>query len=141
MPPPKTIDQPVQLLVEGKDAVVFFTAFIKHLGLTGIQLQNFGGINELRGFLEVLTDSSGFWENVITVAVIRDAETNAQSAFQSVCGALSNAKLPTPAKPEMVTGNDPKVCVLILPDAQRAGMLETLCLDSLAGESAFVCVD
>lgn len=141
MPQPRLIDQTKQLLVEGRDAVVFFTAFIAHLGLSGIQLQNFGGITELRGFLNALTLSPGFQEKVTSIGIIRDAETNPLAAFQSVCGALSNAKLPVPPIPELVTGTTPSVNVLILPDAQRAGMLETLCLDSLAGDAAVVCVE
>lgn len=51
MPQPNTIEKKKQLLVEGNDQRNFFEAFIKRLNRQDVQIQNFGGVNELRGFL------------------------------------------------------------------------------------------
>ena len=50
----KRIESEVQLLVEGNDQRNFFEALVEHLALDNIQIQDFGGINELRGFLLAL---------------------------------------------------------------------------------------
>ena len=41
---PQTVSKPKQLLVEGRDAEVFFRAMIRSLGLTELEIRNFGGI-------------------------------------------------------------------------------------------------
>ena len=64
MAQPKEITFRVQLLVEGNDQRNFFEAFIEHLSLADIQIQNFGGVNELRAFLLALANAPGFREAV-----------------------------------------------------------------------------
>ena len=74
MPPPAGIEEPIQLLVEGKDQQNFFLAFLKHLKLQDKpQIQDFGGVGELRGFLEALVNSPGFG-SVTSMGIVRDAE-------------------------------------------------------------------
>ncbi|MGH9755046.1 MAG: DUF3226 domain-containing protein [Blastocatellia bacterium] len=141
MPQPKEITHSKQLLVEGRDAVAFFAALLKHLGLSEVQIQNFGGINELRPFLKALRNESGFWGKVSSLGVIRDAENNPQGAFQSVRDSLLAADLPAPAKTIVSAGAGPQVSVLILPDAATPGMLESLCLAAVEKDQAFQCVD
>ena len=51
MPEYKEINKAKQLLVEGKDAKIFFEALLSNLDITEIQIQNYGGIDELKGFL------------------------------------------------------------------------------------------
>ncbi len=41
------IKSEIQLLVEGNDQRNFFEAFIEHLSRANIQVQNFGGVNDL----------------------------------------------------------------------------------------------
>ena len=77
------IKSEIQLLVAGNDPRNFFEAFIRHLSLANIQIQNFGGVNELRGFLRALADAPGFYEVVKSLGIVRDAEMSAERAFQS----------------------------------------------------------
>ena len=70
---PVAIKRPVQLLVEGKDPLNFFGALTGHLGLAGVQVQNYGGINELGGFLKAFVMAPGF-ASVTDLGVVRDAE-------------------------------------------------------------------
>jgi hypothetical protein len=61
MPQYKEITKAKQLLVDGDDAVGFFSAFLYHLGMLQlIQVQNYGGNDELRGFLKQFRRASGF---------------------------------------------------------------------------------
>lgn len=141
MPKPKDMDKPRQLVVEGRDAEEFFKALLSYMGLAEIQVQNFGGKDELPGFLKALKSMSGFINWVISIGVVRDADNNPGDAFQSVCGALRKAALAVPIKPEEFEGNSPKVTVLILPNTEESGMLETLCLQSVKNDPAMQCVD
>jgi len=140
MPAPRPIAEPRQIVVEGSDAEAFFKALLRAMGLGGMQVQNFGGKDELRGFLKALSKSSGFRGQVVSLGIIRDAETNPASAFQSVCDALRHVGLTAPHNPESLEGSGPQVAVLILPNATTAGMLETICLQAVADHPAMQCV-
>ena len=141
MPEIAAITSPIQLLVEGNDQRNFFEAFIDHLSLDNIQIQNFRGVNELRGFLLVFVNAPGFRETVQSVGIVRDAETSAQAAFQSVQSSLMNAGLPVPSRPEDRTGDSPAVTVLILPGGNRQGMLETLLNETFADTPEEACLN
>ena len=141
MPEPNTIESRIQLLVEGNDQRNFFEAFIDHLSLADIQIQNFGGVTDLRPFLSILVKRSGFRETVKSVGIVRDAETSAQAAFQSVQSSLRNTGLPVPTQPEERTGGSPAVTVLILPGDNRPGMLETLLNETFANTPEEACIN
>jgi hypothetical protein len=63
------------------------------MGLVGVQLQNFGGIQELKDFLKALRNSPDFATRVGSVGIVRDAETDPHAAFQSVCYSIGQAGL------------------------------------------------
>lgn len=138
---PKEINSRIQLLVEGNDQRNFFEAFIDHLSLADIQIQNFGGVNELHGFLLALASAPGFRGTVQSVGIVRDAESSAEGAFQSVRSSLRNARLPVPSRPEDRTDGSPAVTVLILPGNNRPGMLETLLCQSFTGTPEEACIN
>ena len=141
MPRPAEIKSAVQLLVEGNDQRNFFEAFTSHLSIANVQIQNFGGVSELRDFLEGFVGATGFRETVQSLGIVRDAETSAGGAFQSVQSALSNAALPVPDSPTEHTDTNPAVAVLILPGDNRQGMLETLLCESFAATPVEDCID
>lgn len=130
-----------QLVVEGNDQRNFFAAMLRHLNLGGVEIQNFGGVNELRDFLENLADTDEFDQIVKSVGIVRDAEISAESAFRSVQGALRNANMDVPDAPGVETGGAPSVSVFIFPDNQSAGMLETLLCRTFADTPMEDCVE
>lgn len=139
---PEPIGSKIQLLVEGNDQRNFFGAFIDHLRLTDVQVQNFGGVNELCGFLLALVSAPGFRDTVQSVGIVRDAEKSARDAFRSVQDSLKKAGLAVPDQPEERAGSSPAVAVLILPGGnQQEGMLETLLCQSFAGDPEEACID
>ena len=146
---PERIDHEILLLVEGRDACNFFDALRRHLNLVDFGVKDFGGVDELGDYLAALVSAPGF-RNVARLGIVRDAETSddpadtARRAFQSMQSALENAGLPVPDQPAQATGDDadqPAVAVLILPDGDREGMLETLLCETFAGTSADRCVE
>ncbi len=140
MPRAEEIKSAIQLLVEGNDPRNFFEAFVEHLSLANIQIQNFGGVSELSGFLGALVNAPGF-QTVQSLGIIRDAETSAERAFQSVQSSLERAKLPVPDILAERTNTSPAVTVLILPGDNRQGMLETLLCESFADDPVEDCID
>lgn len=128
------------LVVEGKDEVYFFEALKTHLGLTGIKIRDCEGKENMRPFIKALPKTPGF-NGLISLGLIRDADTDAQSAFQSVCDALKDADLAVPSEPSVFTGDSPRVIIMILPNGFDPGMLENLCLDSVVDDPAMTCVD
>jgi hypothetical protein len=138
---PRTITQSKQLLVEGIIPASFFEAFLSHYNLTGFQIQNFGGNDELRGFIGALKRIFGFNQNVTSLAVVRDAEIDPNAAFQSVCASLANESLPVPTAPGNLVQGPPKVGVYILPDPTSRGMIESLCLRAVRDDPVMPCVN
>jgi hypothetical protein len=155
MPEPVPVTKPKQLIVEGRDVEEFFTALLRKMGLAEeVQVQNFGGVSELPNFLQEFQDfleavriasgSEGFLvQEIVSLGVIRDAErfSSPTDAFRSVCGALRGAGLTVPSQIETFEGSNPRVGVLILPDATTKGMLEDLCLRSVEDHPVMQCID
>ncbi|MDI6793302.1 MAG: hypothetical protein QME81_10610, partial [bacterium] len=102
------------LVVEGIDEKLFFSALISHLNLTGIQILPIGGKTQLRSNLKALQIPKDF-ASVISLGVVRDADEDAERAFQSVQDALRDAGLPFPSQAMVATDTNPRVTVIILP--------------------------
>lgn len=128
------------LLVEGKDDEGFFKALLKQLQLENIEIRNFDGTPNFSTYLKTLKATPGF-SQVASLGIVRDADTNHNSAFQSICTGLQQAKLNIPQKPLVTAEGEPKVTVYILPDCQNPGMLETLCLKSVENDPVFPCME
>ena len=150
---PESIRQPVQLVVEGKDAFNFFGAFIEDLELANVQVQNFGGVTDLNGFLDAFVRAPGF-AGVRSIGIVRDAERRAEddrpreaqpspawSAFQSVQSSLRRFELPVPDRPTERVGTDCTVSVFVLPGDTNEGMLETLLCGTFANTEVDRCID
>jgi hypothetical protein len=137
---PSAITQPCVLVVEGDEERFFFEAFIKYLGLGQIQIVAIGGKTELRRNLGTLLLTSGH-ENMVSLGIVRDADLNSMSAFQSVCDALQAAGLTAPIRPLLTAGQNPRVTIMILPTEDIMGMLEDVCLKSVTGDPAVPCIE
>lgn len=130
------------LIAEGKDSKIFCDAFLEHLGLEqSVQVVDAGSVTELSIFVRTLRSVSGF-DRLHSLGIVRDAERDARSAFDSVCDALTRAGIPAPREPGQFTAETrPRVAVFILPDCLSPGMLEDLCLRSVKIAPALGCVD
>ncbi len=137
------------LVVEGRDEEMFFDAALRdHLALTEIQIMPIGGKTKLTLSMTGLVKDVRF-PTVQSLAILRDADAtapgatvvSASQAFQSVCGSLQHVGLPCPAAHGQFAAGPPRVGVFIVPNGVDDGMLETLCLLSVATLPEFPCVD
>jgi hypothetical protein len=142
MPPPaqtQPFNKPKLLAGEGQDEVFFFEALLAHLQISDVQVEQYAGKGYLAKYLRELPLRPGY-QNVVAIGITRDADGNVAQTFQSVGGLLGNAGLPTPAAAGQVTAGPPRVGVFLMPDNQRPGMLEDLCLDAVQSDGAISCV-
>lgn len=134
------LSKPKLLIGEGNEEVLFFNAFLKHLNLSDIQVEQYGGKYNLASYLKTLRLRSGY-ANLVSLGITRDADDSVQSAFQSICSSLKGASLFVPNQPEGIVGESPKISIMILPDNSNSGMLENLCLASVETDPVIQCVD
>jgi len=124
-----------QLLVEGRTAEILFRELIEHLKLTDMQVRDYGDVNNLNDYLRTFSRLPGFVEIVRSLGIVRDAEDQpALAAFESVCGSLGMANLPIPSQVGAISGEPFRTGVFILPNCVDTGMLENVCLESVANE-------
>lgn len=131
---------PHVIVVEGKDEERFFGELHRRMGISNVQVLPIGGKTKLRENLRALKLVPGV-ENLKTLCVIRDADDDPRSAFQSVRDALKSAGFDPPTRPQEFQGSDPRVIIMILPSSEACGALEDLCLESVANDEAFACVE
>jgi hypothetical protein len=128
---PTAISREKMLLVEGETPSHLFEALATELGLNdSIEIRSYGGVTDLGKYLKTLVVTPGFKENVKSLGIARDAETDPAKAKQSVQTAIANAHL----------SNDVSVAIAILPDELSAGNVESLCLRSVEKEEVYECV-
>jgi hypothetical protein len=130
------------LLVEGIDDARFFTAFLQWLGKTNVQIAQVGGKDELRPFLINILKNAPNFPRLRSLGIVRDADTSASSALQSLGNSLDTAQLPSPSQAwESAQADGLAVSLAILPDGTSPGDLENLCLRSIGKSREIECVD
>jgi hypothetical protein len=137
------------ILAEGREVQGFIEWICKKCRSTNdIQVMNFGGISELRLFIKNLVNMDRY-DEVESVAVVRDAEEDADSAIDSIKSALGNNelgddKLPVPNEPfTFQSAHGKKVAYMILsdPNDSSKGTLEDLCLAMVDKQPIFECIN
>lgn len=131
-PYPENVKLSKLLLVEGETPAHFFEALAKHIGLNKvIEIRSFGGNSNFEDVLTALVKGHGFSSTVNSLGIIRDAEKDVNAAKKSVEASITKSKLPSQIAWKLY----------ILPDNSRPGMIETLCLESIAHQPFFHCVE
>jgi hypothetical protein len=144
---PLEIGSDLLLVHEGTADLQVLGALMRHVTIQGFQLIELGGQPKMRHFFKALAKSPhfkspvrGFETPVRAIAVVIDAETDAEATFQSVCDALTAADLPAPSAAGGISDGPLRIGVFLLPDNHSAGKIETLCLRSVADDPAWSCV-
>ncbi len=140
---PERIRKTKLLLVEGKEDLRVFKELCAYWGLQDIQIMQMEGITNLHSRLKVVVRDPGF-RNLRTLAIARDADSNAQRAFQSVLNALSKCpplRTNLPSKAGVHGGNRPATTVFIAPDNESPGNLETMLNRTKAGDPIDACIE
>ncbi len=132
------IAKPRLLLVEGIDDKRFIAALMAALVIDA-QVEPVAGKTNTALNLRALVKTPGF-TGVHTLAIVRDADDDANAAFQSVSGALDAAGLPRPDAPAVFVNGPPRIGIFVLPGNGDPGALETLCLTSVRDDTRLRCV-
>lgn len=146
---PREIGSDLLFIHEGQGADLHVMGELcRREGIQGFQFLSLNGHSKLRGFLKALARSPhfrspvpGYSTPVRAMAIVLDAEGDAAAAFAKVADALASAGLPAPAAAGQVTAGVLKVGVFLVPDNVSPGMIETLCLRSVAADPAWECLD
>ncbi|MGD0354517.1 MAG: DUF3226 domain-containing protein [Dehalococcoidia bacterium] len=131
------------VVVEGAEEERFLYALMKHLDMVDVEVRGMGGKSEWSNKLKALKQTPGFG-NVVSLGLIRDADTDATGTFTSMVNALRSVQLPMPNKPlerAEGTGGLPATVVLVLPHDSCNGMLEDVCLRSIVKDQAYSCME
>ena len=130
------------LLVEGRDEENLFTALIaRRIGAeAGIQVIAAGGVNKFPPNLAAIRIAAQARPTLRSIGVVRDADEDAASAFESVCHHIHNAEYIPPAAHGEFSIASPSIGVFIVPDGSEPGAVETLCRRSVEGTDAARCV-
>jgi hypothetical protein len=141
LPSLERVSSQMALLVEGRDEEFFFKAMLAHLGIPGVLIVDVGGNRKFNVKLPALINTPGFRESVKSYAIVRDAEASADAAFASVRDLLRLCQQPHPGTKNTFAVGPPKVGVYIMPGNADSGMLEDLCMATVAGNPVVSCVD
>ena len=137
---PEKIQQKKVMAVEGNDEVNFFKSLLEHTGITDVEVFEAGGKDQFKNKLPALIRRKGFSE-VETLAIIRDAEENAGSAFDSIINILKKENLKPPSKVNEFSQGIPRIGIFIMPGNSDEGMLEDLCLQTVENHPVMKCVE
>lgn len=148
MSKPEPINKKKLLLAEGKDAFHFLCHACNFYRQTeDVQVMDFGGNDDLPNFLLYLVNMDKF-DEVNTIVIARDAETDAEAAINSIRASMLQKKIlsadiPVPEKPFEYTANDTmKTAFMVFPGPQQEdGTLEDLCLSTVENDPLLECVD
>lgn len=147
--PPRTTNREIKkqhlIICEGRDAQEFLINYLNSEALDSspyfskdIQVIDFGGNDDLTKFLELLRNMANF-DDVKSLLIIRDAETDFQSAIQSIQKSLKSNELSVPESTFMWKDGAPKIGFLLFPTCNAEptnGTLEDLCLSILSSAKA-----
>ena len=140
-PSPLQITKKKLLVVEGNDEKIFFEELFKHMAKEDIvDIFDVAGKDKFKKEMKALMKLPKF-NDVVAIAIVRDADDSCHSAFESIKGILKKNGLLPPGKPGKFSQGNPKVGVYIMPDNKNSGMLENLCLETVKDEAGMECVN
>ena len=134
---PLEIKKKKLLFVEGKDEKNFFECLLQKINLSEeIQVIDSGGKEQFSKIFPVYKKAPGF-DDVISLAVIQDADSDPHAAFNRIHTVLKNNGLEPPETVgsfQSITTPEyslEKVGIFVIPDGTSKGNLESLCLSTV----------
>lgn len=138
-----TISEDRLLLVEGQDEVHLFNKLIAvcFSAALGIQVIGIGGKEKLRRNLKAIYTAGRSRPTLRSIAVVRDADADAQGSFNSVCDSVRDCGYSAPSVHGTFSTAVPSIGVFVVPDGSSAGAIETICRQSVRNGGAAVCAE
>lgn len=128
------------IIIEGNDDEELLIKLAELLEVSGIQMIKCIGKGEMPDVVKTVKITPGF-DMVSSLGIVRDADKDAKGVFMSICNALKAAGLDAPEKLLKITEGIPRVIVMIWPCDSNEGILEDVCLQSVADCSEMKCVE
>lgn len=128
------------ILVDGQDEVYFFDALLRFLKIFDVEVREAGGGRQFIDNFSAFCTLRGF-EDVKSLGVTRDAEDNADGAFENIKHALRQNHMKVPGETNQFTEGKPRIGIFIMPGDSDKGMLENLCLKTVKEHPAMNCVN
>ncbi len=92
-------------------------------------------------FLRLFVALPEFTESVTSIGITQDCDTDPMVTFGRIQGNLRNTSLPVPSQPETAIDGSKRITVLLMPDCNSEGELETLFLRAVYDDPILGCVD
>lgn len=129
------------ILTEGDDDKNFITKFLEFETIDGVQVISLGGQTKIRLTLPLFF-TRGDFDIIRKLAIIRDADTNSESKFESTVNHIRNNNLVPPNSINSFSNEEPNVGVYIITKLGcNYGMLEDICLETVKDTEAMNCVE
>jgi hypothetical protein len=139
------------VLCEGKEDRLVFEKVASLAGLEGLVFEDYGGKDNLGNFLQGLKVRPDYSrKEFATLALTRDADDSFENAWRSLANTAKqhlNTEMSAPGvsceipEPEYPQDNKIQLIGWVLPGPQQTGMLESLCLQSVASQPEFECLE
>ena len=125
------LTKPNLIICEGKGDAAFFRHILDANEISCFQVGKFGSTG-FGKYLAGLTARSGY-RTLKHIVIARDSDLNPSKSFNEVCGQIREAGgYNIPDQPLTPTnGQDPRISVLLVPDSEEPGNLETLLLKAI----------
>lgn len=127
----------IVILVEGKTDKIFFEELIKFIGRENdFQVVDIKGKDKLKNIIKFSDFSL-----VKILVVVQDADNDPKRAFQSIRDTLKSLGFFIPSRPYEISDGNLKTAIIILPDEDKEGDLESLIVEHLKIRQEFSCVE
>lgn len=145
----RIIDKSKVVLCEGLEETLFFPRMLLAAGrqdlLNSIQFLTYDGKTKLSNFIaKGLTKMPGY-DSITSLGIMMDADGDPegiQPSFDSIINAMGSLPFPKPNTPgQVVVNNILKTIVWILPDNRSRGEFEDVCINAVANQSMFPCIE
>ena len=119
------------LIVEGNDEQNFFAELLKYIDIVDVSIENVRGKDKFKSEINAILMSSKYADSYTHLAVVGDAEQNANSSFTKIKNILEGNGLSLPnRKNAFENKNGIKTGIFIMPGDFESGMLEDLCMSA-----------
>lgn len=122
-----SFSEPHLILVEGGDDQAVIAAMIRHEEVDGFRVHNMTGNSTWASRLAVIVKDSSFQDNVRSLGLVKDADTNPRATWDSCVGVLGALNLPVPTAVVTLARGNCSTVILVVPDNQSNGAIEELC--------------
>lgn len=130
------------VVCEGLDDIAVVRGICEHASIGGLEVEHCGGRDNLVRHLAELQVRPEFARRVVeSLVVIIDAEESGQAAWRKLCSAVRLAFAVDLPQPGVFAGATPRIAGLVVPDENGRGMIEDLCLASVADQPGYPCLE